>query len=257
MWKLIKYELQTRKFGILVFLLGIICWVVAQFIAFSKVDSYWDIPLIFGFSFHFNIFFLTSLFIIINVIYFYRFFQTNNLSQLQNYPIKTWKILVSKLIVVIFEFVSLHILNFGIFLLYVVLVPSKELSRIFSLVEDDFVKVSHGIYVLNIASFFYRIFLFYIVSILFLFSFQLLIRRTTQNSRGYFWITILFVFSYFTFFLFLVYRYIMNSFDFNFLLTSFSYLPIYPWWAVLLIFLTICSFLSLFIHWFYTRKTDF
>lgn len=265
MWKLIKYELQTRKTSFYVFIWGILGWYMVEILLLYSAGAFVDMKMngVFLFMFiplvHVSMLLLATLLIFVNTYYFYRCFQNNNLSQLQVFPVKSSKTLFSKLITVIVEFFSIHFLYLIITVAYVgisiFIAKDPSLMSPEAISENGYSNLFG--YTINLVSFLYRIFLFYIISILFLFSFLLLIRRITQNSKGYFWITILLTLLYLTFFMFIIYRYIMNSIRFNISLTSFSYLPTYSWWIILILFFFICSIFSLFIHWFYSRKTDF
>jgi hypothetical protein len=254
MWKLIKYELQSRKFGWLVFLLGIIGWDFAWIYGFSR-----DGLIKYGFSSYLIIFYLLTIILflmqlIINTNYFYRYFQTNNLSHLQGYPIHANKTLLSKLIVVALEFLGLNAVHFVVMVSFYSIAYSKMKLNPNTYSIGSFASVMK--YSQNLLTTFYQILMIYLLSILILFLAIILIRRAVQNSKAYFWITFILIGAYFYSLVAVIAKLTKNS-SMDSTMTNFSFNLSFSWWIVVVAFLVISSLLSMFIHWFYTRKTDF
>jgi heme A synthase len=254
MWKLIKYELQARYFGLLVFLLGILGWDIAWIFNLNK-DGFSESGLTFSLiSFAFLTIFLFGFQLIVNTNYFYRYFQTNNLSHLQGYPIHSNKTLLSKLIVVALEFLGLNAVHFVVMVSYygIAYTNMKLDPNTYSI--ESFASVLK--YSQNLLATFYQILMLYLLSILILFLAIILIRRAVQNSKAYFWITFFLISFYFYTLVNVIAKLTKNS-SMDDTMTNFSYNLSYPWWIVVITFLVISSLLSVLINWFYTRKTDF
>jgi hypothetical protein len=254
MWKLIKYELQSRYFGLILFLLGILGWDLAWIFNLNK-DGFSESGLTFSLiSFVFLTIFLFGFQLIINTNYFYRYFQTNNLSHLQGYPIHANKTLLSKLIVAALEFLGLNAVHFIVMVSYYDIAYTNMKLNPSTYSIESFAPVMK--YSQNLVATFYQILMLYLLSILILFLAIILIRRAVQNSKAYFWITFFLIGAYFYSFVVLIIKLTKKS-TMDSTMTNFSFNLSYPWWVVVIVFLIISAILSIFIHLFYTRKTDF
>jgi len=255
MWKLIKYELQARYYGILIFLVGILGWDLSWYIYFYKNFRSESIE-----TFSMDIIgiccvliVLLFLFIlIVNINYFYRYFQTNNLSLLQTVPLKSWKILISKFITIILEFVGLYTIQICITSIYYAI--SKHLIMEFS--PDSYFTRLYGVtntfktmFVISLFLFF-----FYTINILIRFISILLVRHIAQTTKSIFGIS--FIIDVFHIIVFVSLFFLILNKTKNWDGVTIN-LFTYQGFFYILIFLIVFLFSFLFIHWFYTRKTDF
>lgn len=252
MRKLIKYELQVRKFGWLIFLLGIIGWDFAWIYNFYRFDID-QIGLQFSLIFLSVLSFLLPILLLFtNLSYFYHYFQTNNFSHLQSYPTKAWKILLSKLMLVILEYLCLILVQFAVILLFYKFSIHQLMIRnplLFKVSQPDRL-ILPSIFRVN-----FFIFFLYMISILVLFLFILFIKKAAQSSKTFFWLTILSFVVYFFSLVMIIIKYYQVTLASKIPQTYYFSFQFFANWF--LIFFPICIVLCYFIYWFYTRRTDF
>jgi len=254
MWKLIVYEFRSRIYGVYCFLLGLILWDFIVIVRFSRMESIEiDFHTLFTLLFA-PMVLLFFILLISNIYTFYHYFLTNNLSFLFIFPIKTWKILFSKLLSVIIEFVTIY----GLHLIITITTYDKVLEMALQKSPKVFTETQiTSAYSSDLLFYILNIFFVYILSLILLFGFILVIRWTAQNSKTFFWITFLFVGGYFYGFFYSIIR-LVDFFDkseidyFQIVMKSSRFVS-----KETILFLILGIVLSFLIHWFFTKKSEF
>lgn len=254
MWKLIVYEFRSRIYGVYCFLLGLIIWDFIVIFRFSWMESIEiDFHTLFTLLFV-PMILLFFILLISNIYTFYHYFLTNNLSFLFIFPIKTWKILFSKLLSVIIEFLAIYGLQF----LTTITAYDKVLAMALRKSPKVFAETQiTPVYSSDLLFYILNIFFVYILSLILLFGFILVIRWTVQNSKTFFWITFIFVGGYFYGFFYSIIRLIdfFDKSDIDYFQTVMKSSRFVTKETMLFLFLGLL--LSFLIHWFFTKKSEF
>jgi hypothetical protein len=264
MWKLIKYELRTRYVRFMALLLGILIWDflwIRELNKFSsgltgsfKIDPvYITVTLV---TLNSLLFILFIILLLTNIIQLFQSFQNNNFSFTQISPIKSYKILLTKLVVILVEFAMILGFQVGIIIRYYSVMVGKMQA---SMIMMNDIKRFSSIQVVsrNLIIFSLYLILFYLLNILIRFLSILVIRRLSQNSKLLFRL-IYFVIEFILYIatIWLFYRVFISFNFFQFSTSSYQFFKTHgtPLFISLVV---VFIFLNYFIYWFYTRKTDF
>jgi len=264
MWKLIKYELQARYVRFIAFLLGILIWDFLWIREFEKYSSgiggafkinpvYFTLTLA---TLNSLLFILFIVLLFANIIHVFQSFQNNHFSFAQTPPIKSYKILISKLLVILLEFIVLLGFQVGrIINYYSGMITKMQASMIMMSDIKNFSSIQVVTRALIISSLY--LVLFYLLNILVRFLSILVIRKLSQSSK------LLFKFIYIVIecilYMVIIWLFYRVFFPLNFFRVSISSYSFFKTYAIPLIMSlgAIFGFLFYFIHWFYTRRTDF